>query len=90
MPAADDENDRQEVGGVAEHLVGELGQECSNTAAKIERRRAVGAGREEPDGIGRRVARQRNQPDQGQREEGDAHELADTAGNEGSHQVRSP
>jgi hypothetical protein len=76
VPSQDHQHDGHEIRRVAEQLIGEFRDEGAHLSGEI-RRRHLRPGVEEPDRIGRAVTRQRDQPDQREREEGDAHEFAD-------------
>ena len=89
VPADDGDDDWREVGGVADQLEGQFGQERADASREI-RRRQVGAGVEEPDRVGRAVADERDQPEQRQREQRHTHDFAQPARESGSGQVRSP
>jgi hypothetical protein len=88
MPPDHDEDDRDQVGGVADELVRPLGHEGADAAGEVGRR-AVGAGVEEPHRVRRAVAGERDEPQERQREERHAHELAH-APRKGSTHVKSP
>jgi hypothetical protein len=85
VPADDADRARQEIRAVAEELKRQLGEECADTADEIRRRMRHCRG-EEPDRIGRLVGNEGDQPDEREREERDAQELADPAGNARSSQ----
>ncbi len=90
VPADDANRARQQVRRVAEQLERDLRQERADAADEIGRR-VGGVGGEEPHRIGRLVRHERNQPDQGEREQRHAQELADPPGKRRvSHRVRSP
>ncbi len=89
MPPAHDEHHWQQVGRIAEKLIGQLRHEGADAAAEVQRR-DVRARREEQDRIRRVVTGERDQPHQRQGEEPDADELADPPGHKGSRHVRSP
>ena len=74
---------------VAEQLKGELAEERADASGEVRRLESEPVLKNQT-GIRRVVARERNQPEQGEREQRDAHELAQAAGNGGSCQVRSP
>src|SRR5262249_37271624 len=87
VPAEDDEHQRDEVRRVAEHLVRQLADEGADAAREIGRRQ-IRSRVEEPHGVGRAVAGERDQPDERGGEQRDAQELA-RAAREGSgrHQI---
>ncbi len=66
--------------GVAEQLERQLGEERADAAGEV-RRGGVRARAEEPDGVGRLVAGERDDPDERGGEQRDADELADAARN---------
>ena len=75
VPADDDERGRQQVGAVAEHLEGELGEQRADAAAEVAR--LAGRGAEEQHRVVRRVAGEADHPQQGEAEEGHAEHFAE-------------